>query len=488
MTTIIDLSNKQPRAFIKVSLGVGARSTAASPIKVLLLGNATSSGSWASAEDIHQVFTEEEVIAGAGVGSELHRQYLFAANANPNADFYVGVIAESAGANASGTITITGTATESGTLRITIAEEEILVAIANGDTHTAVMNAARDAINNLTHLPVTAAVSTTLDLTARQKGPRGNTIRFRYEFTEGGAGLTMTPSAGAYFSGGTTNDDPANILAVAAAERYHLIVSPYATTAESTAIDKVIAHVNSEAEPLAGHRGRAIMANHEALATAVSLATTDVNEARVQIAWHYNSPIEPAVVAASFAGTISAGLGTDRAYNFDGEELTDLDAQWSNADRPTPTEINSGLNNGLTPLGATGGNVTITRSVTSFSEDASGNKDFRVLDTHYVDVPDFLADELEQNFGTAFKGFKLGVDVEGEMPPPGVATANTVKAWALNLLGAYDNDLIENFDSVTLATSKFTRNEVAKGRIDAEIPVDVIELLHQFAGDIRQIN
>ncbi len=97
-----------------------------------------------------------------------------------------------------------------------------------------------------------------------------------------------------------------------------------------------------------------------------------------------------------------------------------------------------------------------------------------------------VADTLEENWAAAFPGFKLGVDIEGEVPPPGVATANTTRAWALGLLAPFENDLLENFSSVTVAGSLFERNETAKGRIDAVIPIDVIELFHQFAADVRQ--
>jgi hypothetical protein len=38
-----------------------------------------------------------------------------------------------------------------------------------------------------------------------------------------------------------------------------------------------------------------------------------------------------------------------------------------------------------------------------------------------------------------------------------------------------------------VAGSTFERNEVANGRVDAVIPIDVIELFHQFAADVRQV-
>ena len=85
---------------------------------------------------------------------------------------------------------------------------------------------------------------------------------------------------------------------------------------------------------------------------------------------------------------------------------------------------------------------------------------------------------------------KVGVliDIEGEAPPPGTASANTIKLWVLDLLSQYDNRLIENYNSTTKDGIQVARNKVAKGRVDAVIPLDIIELLHQFTADVRQVN
>ena len=366
------------------------------------------------------------------------------------------------------------------------------VSVSNGDAAATVIANIIAEFNKVEHKSCTASTpASNLVFTAKTAGPRGNDIRIRTRWTTGtGAGLTFTAAPnGEALTGGTTNDDPTALLANTTAVRFHLTVCPYGDTAEATPLGVCTAHVDAQAGSLIGKRGRLVLGNQEAAGTAQTFANTDLNNARAQVAWAQVANETPAELGSALAGRLSIGLATDRATNFDGAVLEGLTPQWNLADQPTETEITSALNNGLTPLFVSGNEVQLARSITSLSRTAAGGStfDFSVLDTHYVDVSDFIADTLEENFPTAFPSFKLGVDIEGQVPPPGVATANTVRAWALGLLAPFDNSLIENFQSTTVSASIFERNETAKGRVDAVIPVDVIELFHQFAADVRQV-
>lgn len=497
MSTIIDLSNKRPRAFIKVSLGVGPRASGAAPITMLLLGNKTAAApsNPMTNNTMEQVFDETTVIARAGAGSELHRMYRRVSQINPQASVYIGCITASAGAQATHNLTVGGTSSENCTLELTLScDTPVSVAILNGDTAATVRTNIINAINAVTHSPVIASISTNdVVFTAKCVGPRGNGIRLRSRFTEGtGAGLTFTTLQpnGVSLTGGTTNDDPTTLLGNTTAVRFHLTVAPYGTVAEATPLGVCVTHVETQAGALIGKRGRLVIGAQTSLGTAQTFAFTNLNKELAQIGWLQTANETPAELAAALAGRLSVGLGLNRAHNFDSEELDGLTPQWDLGEQPTETEITSALNNGLTPLFVSGTDVLIARSITSKSRTAAGGStfDYSVLDSHYVDAAFYIADLLEEGFPVAFSGFKLGVDISGQMPPPGVATANTVRAWALGqVIAPLENDLIENFLSTTVAGAIFERNTVAKGRIDAIIPVDIIELFHQFAADVRQV-
>ena len=316
---------------------------------------------------------------------------------------------------------------------------------------------------------------------------RGNHIRFRcFVKDTTPTGLTVPFNQGTYLSSGATDDNNTLALAAVASQRYHLIACPW-DSSDPTNIGRVVAFMGSQADPLTGRRGRMVCGTQASLGTATTFAQ-GLNAERAQVLWHFNAQNTPAELAASAVGEMAEGLSTDRATNFDGRVLGGIAPQWSKADQPEGTEIVAALNVGLTPVGVEGNNATIIRSITSRSRDALSNPDYRVLDTHYVDVSDYIADILQDGFPDRFSGFKLGTDIAGEMPPPGVATAGTVKSWAIEVIGKQNNILLENFDTNTVPNMVFERNETAKGRVDAVIPIDIIELFHQFAADVRQVN
>jgi phage tail sheath gpL-like len=239
-----------------------------------------------------------------------------------------------------------------------------------------------------------------------------------------------------------------------------------------------------------GKRQRVVCASTASLATASTLGSTTVNHAQVQIGWHYLCEQTPAILAATLAGTIALGLALDRARNFDGTVLNGIIPQPVIADRPIASEITSALNNGLTPFGIlASGQVTLVRSITSRAKDAAGNADFTLLDTTKVDVPFYIADDLVAAFSTEFANFKLTVDnSDPEIPPPpGVATPKVVRDWIAGRLSLYERQvLIENVDAKML-NLVVEIDDLVAGRINAAIPCDVVEGLHQAAIDVRQI-
>lgn len=505
LSSIIDTSNKTPGLFLKVSLGVGAQSAAGSPLKILLLGNKTSSGSKASGS-IDKVSGPDESITFHGQGSELYRMIRNVLRAFPTADVYAGVIAESAGTAASlATWTCTGPATAAGTVEMWIAGERIVAAFASGDTATQVGDAVALAINNNADLPVTATASVgTVTITAKHKGPRGNRIRVRNTITSG-SGLTHTP-IDAYLTSGATSDTPATILDNASTQRFNVIVAPYD---DATNLGLVKTHIATYSnDPLEGKRAVYMFASADTLANATTLATT-INDARGRCLWHYNSDVPPAELVASWAGRYVRGLQRDRAANFDGAQVLAAQPQRTLADRPIASEIASALNNGITPVktAADGATCVVVRAITTRSKDSAGRPDYSTLDVHKVDALDLLADQIESDFAREFTadpadpdavGFKFANDVDsGEMPPPGVVTPLTIKDFVYAITKRFDAEDNEG-SAGTLgaflvnvetngANIACEPDAIAQGRVNVSIPCDVVELFHQAAIDVRQI-
>jgi phage tail sheath gpL-like len=479
LTSIVDTSIKTPRAFFQVTLGAGARSPAGGAMKILLTGNLLATGTSAVAT-LQAIYSPGDAKTLFGAGSELHLMAKAVFAAYPLADVSAIAIAE-AGTAATKTITYTvGPASAAGTVEVWVLGEKISVAVAITDTITTIAAAVAAAINAKTDWPVTAlAAIGVVTLTAKQLGVRGNGISVRSKLT-GGTTVAHTPTTG-YMTAGATLDVPTTALDAIAPRRWHLIVSPHDTATE-LALYKT--HIETQAEPLQGRRGRVVSGFGGTLANGVTLADT-INSERVQIAWLEDPDDTPAMLAAGLAGTLAKECSANRAKNTDGAIVRGLKSQYDDADIPTATEINSALNNGLTVLDGSSGDVKIVRSITSYHLDAATNDDFSVIDTHQVEVPDFLADDIEGNWYAVYAGFNLAPDTD-EGPQPQVATPKTIRSFVQGRLKAHEGKLIINVDAL-LDQLIVEIDGTVNTRANAEIPCYPIPHFHQLAANVSQV-
>lgn len=481
--SVIADSYKKPGAYLRVSLGVGSRSAGAAPVRVCLTGNKTSAGT-AAVETPIEVFTPDDAITLFGAGSELARMADKAFKANSAIALSACPITESVGTAAARTCIFSGTASAAGSITVIVGHETVFIAVNSGDTAAVVGARLAAAINGKTVLGVTAAGTTTVTITAKHKGPRGNYIAISAA-QDTATGITMTPPAGAYLTGGATMDDPTAALDSMAAVRFNYIVAPYQTATELTLYKT---HVNTYAEPLEGKRQQFLSASLLSLASAIAISDA-VNAKRGQTLWHFNSLDTPAEMAAAWAGVRSDKIGQTRAFNFDGIVIPNIAPQVLIADYPTANEQNSALNSGLSPLSPLFGQVAIVSSVTNYHLDASSGADFSVYDTTKVDVPDFIADDIAGSFFTEFPNAGLAPDVEGEDPLPGVVTPNMARDWFYGrFLDSYERDL-HIVTNVEARKAEFVCeiSKTAVGRLNASLPCDVIDLLHQLSADVRQV-
>lgn len=484
LISILDTSFKVPRAFVKVSLGAGARSPGSSAMKVLAVGSKTSAGT-AAVGDLVRCAGADDAKTSFGPGSELHRAAMKFFKANPIGVFYATAMDDSTGGGlATKQFVFSGTATSDGTIEVWIDGERLAISVVTGDTATVVGDKLEAIINGRSDLPVTAANSTgTVTVSSKNKGSRFNWITTRSLKTNA-AGISHTAVTGKTAGGTDTSANPTTQLdAVAGAERFHLIISGFV---DATNLAKFKASITSLATPIVGKRGRWLACSPDTLANAITLSDA-LNDPRGELLWFEAPDALPIEAAASYAGAHTAVRSSDRAANTDGMLLPDLLTRYAVADRPTVSEQNTALNNGLTPLMDDSSVVRVVRAVTSYHQDGSGNDDFTILDTHYVEVSDEIGDAIEQGFATAFAGYKLGVDgADGAPPFPGVATPKSVKDWIVSLLYPREGRSIVNVTAL-IPSIVVEADGSAAGRLNAEVPVDVIELFHQLGTNIAQV-
>lgn len=128
---------------------------------------------------------------------------------------------------ATGTIAVTGTATEAGTLTIIIGSEfnhTLSVAVADTDTASLIGDAIEAAIIADVRIPVTAVnVTGTVTLTAVNEGTYGNTLGIEVRGVVAGVSTTVTGMAS-----GATDPTLTGVFDVVGDVRYQGVVWPYA--------------------------------------------------------------------------------------------------------------------------------------------------------------------------------------------------------------------------------------------------------------------
>ncbi len=520
-------SRKTPGFYFAVLLGGAPTSTAEVPRRIVILANkitatltnsapsfSVTAGTLATATPT-PIYSADDALTYAGQGSEAHRMAKAIFDQYPDADVSLCLVAE-AGTASTAVLTFVNNATAAYTVRFKLNGKVIDVAVASSDSITTIATACANAILDEPDLPVTAQFAAgVLTLTGKNTGLRGNNLVVEAAFvnsagietriTTGGAtspGATtgtwsaVTTTESTYtMTAGATQDAVTTALAALASSTYHRYAVAHI---DSTNLDLIVAHLDSLASVTAQHRQQAVCCSPAASGTAITLATGR-NASRLQTVWHYNSPRDPVEVAAqecaarligdSAAGGILVGEASDPGANLDGLVLATVPPQWFVAEQPTPTEIESALNNGLTPLvPSSAGRTAVVRSITSRSL-ANGQPNYSVLDTSTPTILDWVADDLQSDLATVFRGKKIRPDSADRSPPkaPNVVTPSMIEARIFFKLKQYEQDLgiIENVDA-NRALLNVVMSSTA-GRVDCEIPIDPGNGLHILGANVRQV-
>lgn len=528
----VSASRKTPGINFNVVLGGPGTSSGSAAKSIMLLGNmiataitgaspalSVAAGN-ATVATVVSVASLADALTLFGQGSELYRMVAAVFAQYPDATLYACPVADAAGTAASGVLTFATSASAAYTIRLKLCGLVIDVAVASGDTATAIASAVADAINDNADLPYTAQNSSgAVTVTAKQTGPRGNTLIVDAYFVAAGSTIetritTSSTSSGAGTTGvwsstgtlgseitltsGATQDSFANALTAIEPARYDRIVG---ACIDATNVGRIVTHVNTNAGPTVQLLEQAVIPSVDTYANAVTLATGQ-NAARLQVAWHHASVLPAPDVAAQVAaarlngnaalGGSLPGEASDPAANLDGMDLATVLMQRAPADRPTATEVEGALNNGITPVGASSsrpGYGAIVRSVTSRSL-ASGVPNYAVIDTAYVTVLDYCADRYRGRLTTDLAGAKLGADLPNGQPAsraPNVTTPSIIEGMIYGYQKEDEaNGIIRDVDA-NRSLLVVEADSSVPGRVNCEIPVEPMTSLHNVAGNVRQL-
>lgn len=205
----------------------GQEEISGKPQKVLFVGQKTSAGSATSGElnqNIGNDGSEDGLYGPDAMLAGMIRAYK-RLNQVTRIDG-ISLDDNGGGVAATGTVVVAGTASEDGTLTVTIGSDKnhkFTIAVADTDTATVIGDAIEAAINADTKVPVTAAnVTGTVTMTAVNAGTVANSITLKIEGAV--AGVTHSVTA---MSSGATDPVLTGVLDVIGDERYQTIVAPF---------------------------------------------------------------------------------------------------------------------------------------------------------------------------------------------------------------------------------------------------------------------
>ena len=460
--------------------------------------------SW-TAGTVYRVKNEQTAITGGGEGSPAHRGLRKALMHNKNAVYYALPYAPTTGGTpiaADGTVIITGTATDTGVVKVTLQGVECSATYKKDDTPTVIGDALAASINAKTWLACTAANATgTVTITARVAGESqgdGTTgiIRYRSEATAG-SGVSVADSGAALGLGtgttgaeGTTTEIAQATLALANIEssRYYYIGTNLDTTAGLTIFKT---HVANKSEPRPGLRSVCVGGWTGILSTCQTTAIAQ-NFERMQIVWQKNSEHDLAELVGNVLAIRQKKEELDAGFNFDDYAEADwgILPAYANADWPDDDDKNDAINDGITVIASNQTTSYMVMSTVTRSKNSTGTiDDFRATESHRTSIADELFDELLIAHAITYKGQKLGNDAklaDGSVNPIQKPAVNTViasayKPWFFDKIEAYSNRTgnLQEVNTTTYESLDVVRDPQNTGRLECSFDFRTADMFHQ---------
>ncbi|MCA9530477.1 MAG: hypothetical protein KC543_10100 [Myxococcales bacterium] len=411
-----------PGAFVEVD-GSGALSdrSIGKPRKALLIGPAAAGATVADNEPV-RIIRAREAVTYHGAGSILAQMADDYRALDPRRDLYTISAEVSEGTASVHSLTLSGTASVSGTFARYIAGELVTVEAASGDTAAEVASALKDAIVARSTLPVVATVTdAVVTLTHRAAGAFGDELLvYSVPGRPDPAGITAAETIA---TAGVGTPDLTAVFDALAADQYDWIGLAYH---DDAALDLVDAELARRFGAMVAMDSRAFAAQPGHL-VAVTTASGDRNSPHLALVGAQQSPTPSWRITAQVTAARMAQDGY--GYPLGGTVLPRVLAPAS-ADRLTRGERDVLLRDGVSTLKVdASGRVAIERIVSTYTTDPStGASDITWRDLSTSETLGYLRWDWIDRIGHKYRGYKLGKN--------GVAVDPDVKAVTPKLLEA----------------------------------------------------
>lgn len=447
------------------------------PYKVLLMGQQLAAGT-ATAEVPVRITGAAQAQALFGEGSMLHGMALAHFANNTLTETWAIPVDDASGTQATGSIAVTGPATDSGTLALYVGGRRLAVGVTSGDSATTIGDAIEAAINDPTGadaLPVTAVNTTgTVAITARHDGTCGNQIDIRHshlsdEELPAGVGVTITAMAS-----GATDPTMTNAIAAMGDDWYNCVAFGWTGSAALTAIK---AEMADRFGPLRMIDGRFFVSKDDSHANLGTFG--DAHNSQHMVAMHCHESPMPAYEWA-------AALCARNAYYAPIDPARPLQTLTINApanvfhapkkaDLFTMEENNLLLYDGISTFYVdANGDVRIQRVITTYKTNALGAPDVSYLDIETLQTLSYLRYDFRNYITRKYPRHKLADDGTRYGRGQAVITPKVAKAEAINRFRQWEDlGLVENIDQFK-DDMIVERNVTDRNRLDFMLPPDLV--------------
>ncbi|TNV14903.1 phage tail protein [Buttiauxella sp. B2] len=426
----------------------------------------------------------------AGRGSQLARMVAAYRQVDPFGELWV-VAVEDNGEVASGTLTVTGTATDAGSVNLYIGTTRVQTTVATDDTGRQVVQSLMAAINKNVDLPVTAAyVATsggdtqgTITLTAVNGGTVGNSLplTLNYYGTASGesapAGLSIQIGK---MSGGAGDSDLSQTIAAMGDEPFDYIGLPFS---DAASLQMMATEMNDSSGRWSYIRqlyGHVYTAKTGSLSELVAFGDL-LNNQHITVAGYettIQTPIDELVGYRLARDAVF--LRIDPARPTQTGELTGA-LPAPTGKRFTVTEQQSLLTHGIATAYTETGILRIQRDITTYKTNAYGVADNSYLDSETLHTSAYVLRRLKSVITSKYGRHKLANDGTRFGPGQAIVTPAVIRGELSAIYRSLEREgIVENFDLF----QKYLiveRNATDPNRLDVLFPPDYVNQLRVFA-------
>lgn len=461
-----------------------AANSASSVMRRLIVGQVNDD---ATAEEIGKLALVPSLSMAksiGGQGSMLAAMYEIWRKADPVGEIWCLPLKAATGVVATGTLTVTGAATESGLLSLYVGGVRVQATVTSGATAAQVASALAVQVNSKVDLPVTAAVEgAVVTLTCKWKGESGNDIALQMnrlgktngEVTPAGLAVAVVAMAS-----GAGTPDQVEALAALGDEPFEFICMPWTDTtsldAWKLAMDDSAGRW-SWAKQLFGH---VYSAKRGTVGTLVAAGQAR-NDQHVTVQGVEQGVPQPVwLVAAALAARTSAFISADASRPTQSGTMPGIDPAPA-SERFTLTERQSLLSYGIATAYFEGGSMRIQRSITTYQKNAYGQPDNSYLDSETMHQSAFIIRRLQGVITSKYGRHKLASDGTRFGPGQPIVTPSTIRGELIAQYGKLENEgHVENAE-LFAEYLIVERDSNDPSRVNVLFPPDYINGLRIFA-------